>query len=479
MSRVLLINAAEPGEIRAALVSGGEFEEYRCERASSTSLVGNVYRGIVVNVERGMEAAFVDIGMGRNGFLHVSACVGGGDEKTICELFGPGDSVLVQVTRESVGGKGPVLTGDVSLPGRFLVLLPFSSGGGVSRRIQDDDGRAKMRTLVRELEERANAGLIVRTAGADRTAEELERDLNVLQRIWEAIERKAKSTRGPSLLYRESDLVARALRDMVDRGVLEVVVDTPEALARAEETAGAVDPELRDRLRLHDAAMPLFHAFEVEEQVDLLAARRIPLPGGGSLVFDHTEALVAIDVNSGRMREEERLEETALKTNLEAARELARHARLRNLGGLIVVDFIDMREPGNVRQVEEAVKKALGADRARLRAGRLGDFGLFAFTRRRDGSLGPEARRPCPRCSGAGEVPDPDGIALRVFRELRARAAGPGSRALEARVSSEVAEIFAGHRRGLLEALGEEAGRPVAVAADPGLPSEGWVVDTV
>ncbi|MHC4550705.1 MAG: Rne/Rng family ribonuclease [Planctomycetota bacterium] len=471
--RLLLINAAEPEETRAALVEKGQVEEYRCERSAAGTLVGNIYKGKVVNLERGLGAAFVDIGVGRNGFLHQSARPG-------AELPALEDEILVQVTRESVGSKGPMLSEDLSLPGRFLVYLPRSEGGGISRRIGDEENRAQLRALARELEQDAGAGLIVRTAGAHRTKPELERDLHALQRLWAAVERRAKDATAPALLYAEDDLVARAVRDLVDPGVTAIHVDTPEALARAADAVRVVQPEVADRLRLHAAAEPLFHAFfDIESQIDRLRARRVPLPSGGSIVFDLTEALVAVDVNSGRTREEEGLEETALRTNLEAATEISRQLRLRDLGGVIVVDFIDMRDAGRVRAVERTFRSALARDRARVRPGRLGAFGIFVLTRRRAGAGGVAARHPCPHCSGSGEVVRPDEIALRLFRELRARAAGRGEGGLRARASPEVAEILATASRGVVQALSEEAGREIRVEPDASLAPGGWEVDAV
>jgi ribonuclease E len=472
MGRHLLINAAEPEETRAAVVEEGRIEEYRLERAAHGSLVGNIYKGTVRNLERGIGAAFVDLGIGRNGFLHVSACLDG--PARIEDRFSVGDDAIVQVTRDSIGSKGPMLSQDLSLPGRFLVLLPFAKGGGVSRRIGGEDDRTKLRELVRDLERRAGAALIVRTAAADQGGRELVRDLRHLKRVWASIEARAASEPAPALLYEEGDLVARTLRDLVDRDVKEIVVDTPEALARARDVMAAIQPALAERLRLHAGPEPLFHAHGIEEQVDRIHARRVPLPGGGSVVFDRTEALVAVDVNSGRTREEE-LEETALRTNLEAAEAIARELRLRDLGGVIVVDFIDLVESAHTKAVERAFKDALARDRARVRPGRLGEFGIFPLTRQRRG--GGATARPCPRCGGTGDLLHPEEIALRVFRELRARAARRGRSGIRARMSPEVLEVLLRTRKGLIEALSEEARRKVVVEADPGLPAGGWAVE--
>lgn len=300
----MLLNTAEPGDERAALVVHGRVTEFLRERTDAASLVGNVYRGRVVNLEAGIAAAFLDIGVGRNGFLHVSDC-GAGDappDARIEEHAALGDEIIVQVTRDAVSSKGPVLTTQVGLPGRFVVLLPRGAGGGISRRIEETEDRTKLRALATELEARAGCGIIFRTASVDREREELERDLEVLCRRWEEIE--ARTEGAPTLLHAERDLATRALRDLADASVEDVVVDTPATRDRVLASL----PELP--VTLHDGPTPLFHAFEIEEQIDTVHARRVALPGGGSIVFDRTEALVAVDVNTGRARDEG-MEETS------------------------------------------------------------------------------------------------------------------------------------------------------------------------
>ena len=477
MPRVLLINTAEPEETRAALVEEGRVEEFRRERPAAAGLVGNIYKGRVVNLEKSIGAAFLDVGVGRNGFLHVSACAAATQDDRIEDHCTLGEPAVVQVTRESIGPKGPVLTAEVSLPGRLLVLLPGGGGGGISRRIAGEEDRPGLKALVRELEKRSGCAVILRTAGAGATKRELLRELRQLQRLWAAVEARATEAEAPALLHSESDLVGRALRDMADHQVEEIWVDTPEAFERARETAAAIQPGMADRLRLHEARQPLFHAFAIEEQIDVLRSRSVPLPGGGSVVFDRTEALVAVDVNSGR-RDADGLEAAAFATNLEAAVEIARQLRLRDLGGVVVVDFIDMRQAEHNRQVERAFREALRRDRARVRPGRMGPFGIFALTRRRTGA-GAEPRRPCPRCAGAGAEETPAETALRVFRELRARAAGAGRKDLRARVGPEAAAVLEGLRGGVVKALEEESGRRIRVRAAGSLPPGAWAVDAV
>ncbi len=481
MERLLVLNTADPEERRAALLEEGRLEEFRLERVLGTSLVGNLYKGRVVNLERGIGAAFVDVGCGRNGFLHVSDCVNARTDgkARIEEHVALGDDVIVQITRESVGAKGPVLTSNVSLPGRFVVLLPHAQAGGVSRRIADTEGREQLKAMARQLGESAGAGVIVRTAGEGRTQADLLADLRELRRLWDSILQRAEAAPAPALLHAESDLVVRALRDLVQGELDAVHVDHPEAFEVARKLIEALHPGLASRLHLHAGAQPIFHAFGVEEQIDRTRSRRVSLPGGGSLVFDSTEALVAVDVNSGKARDEENLEVTARRTNLEAAAEIPRQLRLRDLGGVIAVDFIDMREAEHIREVERAFRAALRRDRAHLRAGKIGAFGVLVLTRQRAGSGGWGAGRPCPTCGGAGQVLSPEATMLRVYRELQARAAGRGRGGIRARLNPEAARLLKERRGGALRALAEETGRALEVEADPSLPPEGWRVEAV
>jgi len=480
MSRQLLINDAEPEETRVAVVgAGGRLEEFRHDRATSATLVGNLYLGRVVNLETGIGAAFVDIGVGRNAFLHVSDCPGAADDARIEDHAALGKSVLVQVTRDSIGSKGPVLTAQVSLPGRFVVLLPGGAAGGVSRRISPKEDRTKLRSMANQLSGTLGMGLILRTAAADRDEAEVERDARRIMQLWRGIEERARhASTVPARLYAETDLVARALRDMVGPDVDAIVVDTPEALERAAEIIAGSQPGLADRLRLHESAVPLFHAEGIEGEIDRLHARRVALPGGGSIVFDSTEALVAVDVNSGRTRTDEGLEETALTTNLEAATEIARQLRLRDLGGVVVVDFIDMQMASHTQDVDRRFREELRRDRSHLRTGRLGPFGIFVLTRQRHGDGAGGSHRSCPRCGGSGQVIRSDEVALRVWREIIAQAAGGGRGDLVARVSPEVAESLLRTRTQALKAVAGETGREIDVAADAALRTDVWRVET-
>ncbi|MEE8106573.1 MAG: Rne/Rng family ribonuclease [Planctomycetota bacterium] len=478
--RSLVINAREPEECRVAVVEDGKLDGYRVERRAAVTLVGNIYRGVVVNLESAIGAAFVDIGAGRNAFLHVSDLVDIEHPETaaVDQHLALKQEVLVQVTRDSVGAKGPVLTANISLPGRFLVLLPKSIGGGVSRRIEEGDDRDKLKAIVKELEEQSGMGLIVRTAGATCGKGALVKDLAGLARLWDSVRDRAESSAGAQLLHAESDLVVRAMRDLMADDVSEIVVDDPAALERARESLAAWQPELTDRLRLHDDPRPLFHAFDLETQLDQIGGRRVRLESGGTIVLDQTEALLAIDVNSGRTREDE-LEETARRTNLEAAAEIARQLRLRDLGGVVAVDFIDMRDPAYVKEVDSAFRAALRKDRSHVRPGHLGAFGIFVLTRRRAGLEGSLSTRPCPLCAGAGRAPVPETTGLRVFRELAAKASKRGRTGLRARLSPEVSGALVSLKGSALRALEEESGRTIEIVGDSDLRPDQWRIESV
>ncbi len=482
MARILLLNAAEAEERRVALVQDGRLEAYRAERAGSAAPQrGNVYKGKVVNLETGIGAAFVALGSGRNGFLHMSDCLprDGKAPARIEEHVALGDPVLVQVSRESVGSKGPMLTQNIGLPGRFLVLLPFSEGGGISRRITERSEREKLRELLEHVQAPAEVGWILRTAASGCTRKELQRDLSSLLRVWRAIDKRSRTAKAPALLHAEGDVLVRSLRDLVDKNVDEIRVDDAEEYQQVQESLRALQPRLLDRLRLYEDARPLFHAYEIEDQVDRLASRRLSLPSGGSLVIDRTEALVAIDVNSGRTREEEGLEETARRTNLDAAPEIASQLRLRDLGGVVVIDFIDMLDKNHVREVERTLKQALKADRAKVRMGRIGPFGTLALTRQRIVAQATGETRTCPACGGAGEVQDPLHVALRAFRELKERCGGKGRRGLRVILRPEAARLLRERRKEALEQLCRSSGRKLLVEEDPDLAGGAWRLEHV
>jgi ribonuclease E len=474
MKQEMLINVAQPEECRIAIIEDNQLEELYIERTSQDNFVGNIYKGVVVNLEPSIQAAFVDFGVGRNGFLHISDVEpqyfrqggynpdepldgngharraaadfgdedeerGGGDsggapaqtrrrqrtggrprvKPPIQDIFRRGDEVLVQVIKEGIGTKGPTLSTYISIPGRYLVLMPALGRVGVSRKIEDDLLRRRLRTTMLELSPPRGLGFIVRTAGSDRTKKELSRDLAYLLRLWKVIVRRIRKHAGPVPIYEESDMIIRTIRDIFTTEVDAIYVDEAQAYDRAKEFLQIVMPRFANRLHLYEGKDPLFHKHGLEEEIMKIHQRRVPLRAGGSIVIDQTEALVAIDVNSGNFRADDSAEETAFQINLIAAKEIARQLRLRDLGGVIVNDFIDMRKERHRRGVERAMRDALRRDRARTKILRTSPFGLIEMTRQRiRPSLRSSVYRHCPACNGTGLVKTAESMALEVIRRL-------------------------------------------------------------
>jgi ribonuclease E len=480
MARSLLFDMEDPEEHRAAVVEDGRVAEVLVEIEDRRRRQGDVYLGRVVRVEASVEAAFVDIGAEKPGFLHAhdvmplyagdpaDLCAFEGRPRTspvrITDLLQEGRKVLVQVVRDSVGTKGPSLTTYIGLPGRWLVLMPSLERIGVSRRILDPGARERARAALESLSPPPGMGFIVRTAGADRPAEDLRLEMEALHRVFLGLGERSRSETAPKLLLREGSLLVRTLRDWLASDVDEVVVNSRESFAEAEAFLQEASPPWAARLALHEGPLPLFHARGIEAALDRIFERRVPLPGGGFLLVEPTEALVAIDVNSGKATKGEDLEATALETDLLAAAEVARQLRLRDLGGLIVVDFIDVREQANREAVDRAVRQALEGDRGRVRFTPLSEFGLVEITRRRTGpSLRQALHEGCPSCRGRGVVRTSASGALRALREVRALRAA-GRKDLRVRASPEVAGWLRERRPGAMEALGAR------VEGDGGLP---------
>jgi ribonuclease E len=470
MGRSLLFDLADPEEHRAAVIEDGRLAELAVDTEDRRRRQGDVYLGRVVRIEGAVEAAFVDIGAERPGFLHahdvmplyadrpedLCAFERRPKEKSgrISDLLREGQKVLVQVVRDSVGTKGPTLTTYIGLPGRWLVLMPSLERIGVSRRIVDPEVRDRARTSFESLAPPPGMGFIVRTAGADRPAEDLRREMDALHKVFLGLGERCRAEKPPLHLLREGSLLVRTLRDWLASDVEEAVVDTEEAFAEARAFLDEAGPPWGGRLSLHRGPAPLFHARGVEAAVDRIFERRVPLPGGGFLLVEPTEALTAVDVNSGKATKGEDLEETALETDLRAAAEIGRQLRLRDIGGLIVVDFIDVNRPENREALNRAVREALADDRARVRVAPLSEFGLVEITRRRTGpSLRQVLHEGCPSCRGRGVVRTAGSAALRALREARSLAAG-GKRDLRVRASPEVAAWIRERRAAVVESLG-------------------------
>ncbi|MDX1454139.1 MAG: ribonuclease E [Gammaproteobacteria bacterium] len=419
----MLINATQAEELRVALVDGQRLYDLDIELPSREQKKANIYKGRITRVEPSLEAAFVDYGAERHGFLplkEISRSYFSGDTSgkiNIKDVLKEGQEVLVQVEKEERGNKGAALTTFISLAGRFLVLMPNNPrAGGVSRRIEGDD-RDEVRESLSQMNIPQGMGCIVRTAGVGRTVEELQWDLDYLVTVWSAIQKAEQEMKPPVLIYQESNVIIRALRDYLRSDVGEILVDDPKIYEQARGFMESVMPHNLSKLKLYEDSVPLFTRYQIESQIESAFRREVRLPSGGSLVIDHTEALVAIDINSARATKGSDIEETAHNTNLEAADEVARQLRLRDMGGLVVIDFIDMNSNRNQRDVENRLRDALKMDRARVQVGRISRFGLMEMSRQRlRPSLGESSQIVCPRCAGEGRVRSVESLSLSVLR---------------------------------------------------------------
>ncbi len=451
----MLFNATHAEELRVAIVEGQKLIDIDIESAGRESRKSNIYKGVITRVEPSLEACFINYGEERHGFLpfkEISRIYfkAGVDvaRARIQDVLSEGQEIIVQVDKEERGNKGAALTTFISLAGRYLVLMPNNPrGGGVSRRVEGEE-RQELREVMDSLEYPSGMSLIARTAGLGRAGEELQWDLNYLLKLWQAIEGAANSAPGAFLIYQESSLVIRAIRDYFTVDVGELLIDTPEIYEQARQFMGHVMPDLVSRVKRYSDDVPLFSRFQIEHQIETAYARIVPLPSGGAIVIDHSEALVAIDVNSARATKGSDIEETALRTNLEAADEVARQMRLRDLGGLIVIDFIDMENAKNQREVEARIKDALHYDRARLQMGKISRFGLMELSRQRlRPALNEGTHITCPRCNGTGVIRDIESSALHVLRVIQEDAMKEGTAAIYTQVPVEVATYLLNEKR--------------------------------
>ncbi len=450
----MLINATQAEERRLAIVDGQKLLDYEIEIEGREQRKGNIYKAVVTRVEPSLEACFVDYGEDRHGFLPfkeisrqyfaegVSV-----SQARIQDVIKEGQSLLVQVEKEERGNKGAALTTFVSLAGRYVVLMPNNPrGGGVSRRIEGDD-RAELKEAMDQLEYPKGMSIIARTAGIGRAAPELQWDLNYLLKLWTAID-GATQGKGAFLIYQESSLVIRAIRDYFNNDIGDILIDTDDIYEQAQQFMSHVMPEFAPRVKRYRDDAPLFSRFQIEHQIESAYARTVQLPSGGAIVIDHTEALVSVDVNSARAIKGGDIEETATRTNLEAADEVARQMRLRDLGGLIVIDFIDMDESKNRREVENRLRDALRQDRARVQFGAISKFGLLEMSRQRlKPALSEGASIPCPRCGGAGHIRDTESSALQILRIIQEESMKDNSAAVHAQVPVEVASFLLNEKR--------------------------------
>ena len=450
----MLINATHAEELRVALVDGQKLLDLDIERAYREQKKSNIYKGRITRVEPSLEAAFVDYGAERHGFLPLKEIAREyflqqeQGRKRIQDLVREGQEIIVQVDKEERSSKGAALTTFVSLAGRYLVLMPNNPrAGGVSRRIEGED-RTQIRQHLQLLDIPENMGVIARTAGIGQELEALQRDLEYLKQIWQAILDTAAPRAAPFLIYQEGNVVVRALRDHFSEDFGEVLIDEEGAYHAAVQFMGSMMPKMVHRLKYYDNDVPLFSRYQIEQQIESAFSREVRLESGGAIVIDHTEALVAVDVNSGRATKGQDIAETAFQTNLEAAEEIARQIRLRDLGGLIVVDFIDMESPKHQREVESKLKDALKLDRARVQLGRISRFGLMEMSRQRLGaSLEEASSEPCPRCNGTGQIRGCEATSMHVLRLLYEECMKAGAAEIECRVPVDVAVYLLNEKR--------------------------------
>lgn len=429
MGEEILINFT-PMETRVAVIENGMPQEIYVERAKRRGIVGNIYMGKVARVLPGMQAAFIDIGLERAAFIHVDEVVDQSlpaeqrNSTSISQVLREGQGLLVQVTKDPIGTKGARLTTHISIPSRYLVLMPGSTHIGISQRIEDPQERERLRTQMQGLmqTETTNTpewGVILRTVAEGVTEVELESDLQFLRRLWESIRHKIKQVKPPAIVYEDLPLNMRALRDMAHAGVERIRIDSRETFQRAQEFVQALVPEIEDKLEYYPGERPIFDMFNVEEEMQKALGRKVELKSGGYLIFDQTEAMTTVDVNTGAFVGHRNLEETIFKTNLEAATAIGRQLRLRNLGGIIIIDFIDMEDPDHQRQVLRTLERVLEKDHAKCKVTGVSELGLVEVTRKRTReSLEQVLCEPCSHCQGRGSLKTPETVCYEIFREI-------------------------------------------------------------
>lgn len=458
----MLFNATQAEELRVAIVDGQNLLDLDIETLGKEQRKGNIYKGIITRIEPSLEACFVDYGTDRHGFLPFKEVSRSyfrdyeGGRARIQDVLKEGMEVIVQVEKDERGNKGAALTTFISLAGRYLVLMPNNPrGGGVSRRIEGEE-RQELKATMAQLDIPNGMSIIARTAGIGRSAEELEWDLNYLKQLWQAIEEAGKAHHDPYLLFMESSLLIRAIRDYFRPDIGEILVDNQEVYDQVAEFMSYVMPSNVGRLKLYQDHTPLFSRFQIEHQIESAFSRSVSLPSGGAIVIDHTEALVSIDVNSARATRGADIEDTAFKTNMEAAEEVARQMRLRDLGGLVVIDFIDMENPKHQRDVENVLRDALKKDRARVQMGKLSRFGLLELSRQRlKPALGESSHVACPRCAGTGVIRGIESTALHVLRIIQEEAMKDNTGEVRAQVPVDVATFLLNEKRAELFAMEE------------------------
>lgn len=492
MAKKMLINALEAEESRMAIVTDGILQEFGIQTSTKEQIKGNIYNGVVVRIEPALQAAFVDYGGTRAGFLpfsevHPQYYPEGAEENSrrnrrlrIQDVLRKHQTLLVQVTKEGIGTKGAGLSTYISLPGRYLVLMPGSDKTGISRKIEDETRRKRLKEVIAQLAPPPGMGLIVRTAGDERKKTELAPDLEYLLRLWETIQEKSKTQPAPSLIYQESDLVIQTIRDYFTPDIGEVLIDNKEIYHKAKEFFRLVMPSYQQRVKWYRERRPIFSKYQLEDQIEMIYHNRVPLKSGGSIVIDPTEALVSIDVNSGKATQERDVEETAFRTNLEAAEEIARQLRLRDLGGLIVIDFIDMKEQKHKREVEKVLKNALKGDKARVKVSRISSFGLLELSRQRLRSAVVEGSfRTCPYCGGSGMIRSIETFALSILRKMQAGAVRGNIVSIRAVLPLEVANYLLNQKRSTIVDLERKYNLSIHITGQAGMFNNAYELELI
>ncbi len=473
MSSKILINAVDTAECRIAKVKDSKLEEFQIESAGMEITQGNIYKAAITRIEPSLQAVFVDYGAERNGFLQIQEIhhdyfhdvEGGGHD--ITQLVRKGQEMLVQVVKDPIMHKGAMLTTNLSLAGRLLVLMPGNETLGISRKIEDEKERQRLKDILNTLAIPEGFGIIVRTIAEGATKTAISKDFAYLTRLWKNIKSRVMEVETPYLLYKERNLVGRTIRDYFTSDVSEILVDDAAVYQEIKDFMKIISPKQTKIVKQHKAAKPIFTRFQLEEQIASVYDSRVPLKSGGSIVINQTEALVAIDVNSGKATQKGSIEETALATNLEAVEEVARQLRLRDLGGLIVVDLIDMRDRKNRGEVERAIKNHLKDDKARTKVGRISRFGLLEMSRQRiRPSIEYGSYQPCEHCRGKGQVPSTETLGVAFLRKLSLESLKCDVKTLKGRVPPSVADYLLNRRRKELAELEEKRQLAIRIEAD-------------
>jgi ribonuclease E len=468
MGSHILMNVLDEQEMRVGVILNGRLETLIHERIGEGQHLGNIYKARVANVEPSLDAAFLDLGTGKNGFIHIDEVVHSkGRGARIEQVLQPGQELIVQITKEAIKDKGPCVSMYVSVPGRYLVMMNSEQAKGVSKRIEDPAVRKRLKALLASFDPPAGMGFIVRTASADRDEADIRLDYEFLKRLWAEIEALSGRVRAPACLYQEADVVVRTLRDVASSDAQAIIIDQEKLYDEARAFAQVFMPELCDRIQLHREELPLFTYYGLEERVDTIYDRKVQLPSGGTIVIEQTEALVSIDVNSAKNRESNDVETTALMTNLEAAIVISQQLVLRDLGGLIIIDFIDMEEREHQKLVQLALRRALVADKAKIQISPMSRFGLVEMTRQRTRpSHKLLASSECPYCSGTGSIKTAESFEIDCMRAIRQALAGRSLSRLEVVVPSDLAVTVLNARHRELAALEERYDCRILFTAD-------------